>query len=117
MSSNPLRVLIASPSQGRYGGIEAVMLAMAESLAKTPEFLPRLCFKLVRDAVFTGELRAQCEASGVDFVVVPRASRGLWKILRWADVVHGQNASPDIVLGARALRRPGFPATLRPRPC
>jgi glycosyltransferase involved in cell wall biosynthesis len=104
--SSSLRVLIASPSQGRYGGIEAVMLAMAESLAKTPGFSPRLCFKLVRDAVFTEELRAQCEASGVDYVVVPRASRSLWKILRWADVVHGQNASPDIVLGARALRRP-----------
>jgi glycosyltransferase involved in cell wall biosynthesis len=103
---SPLRVLLAGPSQGRFGGIEAVMLALAESLARAPGFEPKLCFKLVRGARFDDHLRGQCETVGVPFAVVARASAALWKNLRWAEVVHGQNASPDIVGGARLLRRP-----------
>jgi glycosyltransferase involved in cell wall biosynthesis len=106
MSTEPLRVLLVGPCQGRYGGIEATMLALAESLAATREFTPRLCFKLVQGAQFSPELRDLCLASGVTFEAVPRASRALWDHLRWAQVVHGQNASPDIALGARLFRRP-----------
>jgi glycosyltransferase involved in cell wall biosynthesis len=106
MTTQPSRVLLVGPSQGRYGGIEATMLALAESLATTPDIAPRLCFKLVRGAQFTDELRKMCGDSGVAFEVVPRASRALWRNLRWAQIIHGQNASPDIVLGARLLRRP-----------
>ncbi|MGA2051807.1 MAG: glycosyltransferase family 4 protein [Opitutales bacterium] len=106
MSDQPLRVLLVGPCQGRYGGIEATMLALAESLAATREFTPRLCFKLVRGAQFSSELREQCLATGVAFEAVPRASRALWNYLRWANVVHGQNASPDIAFGAGLLRRP-----------
>ncbi len=104
--SPPLRVLLVGPCQGRYGGIEATMLALAESLTATTEFTPRLCFKLVRGATFSPELREICAATGVPFDVVPRASRALWDNLRWAQVIHGQNASPDIAAGARVLRRP-----------
>jgi glycosyltransferase involved in cell wall biosynthesis len=104
--SEPLRILIAAPSQGRYGGIEAVMLAQAKSLANTPDFAPRLCFKLVTGAGFGDELRAQCESLQVPFAVVPRASRALWANLRWAEVVHGHNSPPDIVFGAKLLGRP-----------
>ena len=103
---SPLRVLIATPTQGRYGGLEAFVLALAETLVKAPEFAPRVCFKLMRGAAFSEELRVRCEKIGVPFVVVPRASFALWKNLRWAEVVHGQNPSPDIALGARLLRRP-----------
>jgi glycosyltransferase involved in cell wall biosynthesis len=102
----PLRVLLVAPSQGRFGGLEAFMLALGESLREAAEFEARLCFKLVRDAAFSEELRARCDAAGVDYVVVPRASLALYRNLRWADIIHAQNPSPDIALGARWLGRP-----------
>jgi glycosyltransferase involved in cell wall biosynthesis len=105
-STRKLRVLLAGPSQGKYGGIEAVMLALAESLARADGFEARLCFKLVRGAAFSPELRALCDAAGTPYDVVPRRSRALRKNLLWADIVHGQNASPDIVFGAKLCRRP-----------
>jgi len=104
--TRPLRVLIVAPSQGRYGGLEAFVLALAESLRTAPEFSPRLCFKLVQGAEFSGELRARCEKLGVDFTVVTRASHTLFQQLRWADVVHAQNPSPDVALGAHLAGRP-----------
>ncbi len=104
--SPPLRILLAGPTLGKFGGLEAFTLTMAESLAQTAGFEPRLCFKLVGHTQFDPQLRALCERTRVPFEVVPRGSRELWKNLRWADVVHSQNASPDIVLGARLLGRP-----------
>jgi len=106
VSSQAIRVLLVGPSQGRYGGIESVMLAFAESLLHAPGFEPRLCFKLVQGASFSPELRAQCDNLGVSYEVVPRASLQLFKNLLWANVVHGQNTSPDIVFGTRLLLRP-----------
>jgi len=103
---SPLRVLIVAPSQGRYGGLEASVFALAESLAKTTDITPRLCFKLVQGATFSDELRARCEKVGVPCVAVPRASRELWENLRWSEIVHAQNPSPDIAWGAWVLRRP-----------
>ena len=47
--SRPLRVLIVAPSQGNYGGLEAFVLALGESLRDLPEFSARLCFKLVQE--------------------------------------------------------------------
>jgi glycosyltransferase involved in cell wall biosynthesis len=102
----PLRVLIVAPSQGKYGGLEASVFALAESLASAREFVPRLCFKLVQGASFSDELRNRCEKIGVPFVAVPRASGALWENLRWAEIVHAQNPSPDIAMGARILGRP-----------
>ncbi len=104
-NTQPLRVLIATPTQGRHGGLEAFVLALAESLTQAPGFSPRICFKLVRGATFSEELRARCEKIKAPFVVVPRASRELWVNLRWAHVVHGQNPSPDVAFGARLLGR------------
>jgi glycosyltransferase involved in cell wall biosynthesis len=103
---SPLRVLIAAPSQGGYGGIEAVMLAQAASLLGNSEFSPRLCFKLVQGATFGEALRAECDKLGVPYSVTQRASLDLFHNLRWAEVVHGHNAAPDIVFGAILLRRP-----------
>ena len=105
-TTTSLRVLIVLPSQGKYGGLEASVFALAESLAASPDFTLRLCFKLVRGATFSDELRQRCDKMGVSFVAVPRASRELWDNLRWAQIIHAQNPSPDIAWGARVLRRP-----------
>jgi glycosyltransferase involved in cell wall biosynthesis len=105
-ASAPLRVLIAAPTQGRYGGLEAFVLALGESLKQATDIAPRLCFKLVRGAAFSEELRARCDKTGVDYVVVPRASLALYKNLRWANLIHAQNPSPDIAFGALLAGRP-----------
>jgi len=103
---DPIRVLIATPTQGRYGGLEAFVFALAESLVDEPGFAPCVCFKLVKGATFQSELRSRCEERRIPFTVVPRASRELWAKLRWAEIVHGQNPSPDVAFGARLLGRP-----------
>jgi glycosyltransferase involved in cell wall biosynthesis len=82
------------------------MLALARSFSGVADLEPQLCFKLVRGAEFSGQLRAQCEAAGVPFEVAPRSSVALWKNIHWAEVVHCHNASPDVVLASRLLRRP-----------
>ncbi|HTB61958.1 MAG TPA: glycosyltransferase [Opitutales bacterium] len=105
-TSTPLRVLIVAPSQGGYGGIEAVMLAQAASLLGNSKFSPRLCFKLVQGATFGEALRTECDKLGVPYSVTQRASVDLFNNLRWAEIVHAHNAAPDIVLGAKFLRRP-----------
>ena len=104
--SAPLRVLIATPSQGRLGGLEAFVLALGESMKQAPDLEVRLCFKLVRGAAFSDELRARCDQAGVNYAAVPRASAELFKNIRWAEVVHAQNPSPDIALVARLTGRP-----------
>lgn len=104
--ARPLRVLIVAPTQGRYGGLEAFVLALAESLTHQTEFSPKLCFKLVQGASFNDELSTRCEKLGVPYTVVQRGSHELFRNLRWADVVHAQNPSPDVVFGAQLAARP-----------
>ncbi len=114
--TRPLRVVIVAPSQGRYGGLEAFVFALAESLMNQPGFTPKICFKLVKGATFSAELRERCEKAGVAYVVVQRSSRALFHILRWADVVHAQNASPDVAFGAQLAGRPLVMTVINHRP-
>jgi len=106
LNSRPLRVLIAAPSQGKYGGLEAFVLALAESMVGVADLSPRICLKLVRGAVLSDELRARCEKIGVPYSVVSRASFSLYQNLYWADLVHVQNPSPDITFGTHLSGRP-----------
>lgn len=106
ISPRPIRVLIVAPTQGRYGGLEAFVSALAASFAGKEEFSPKLCFKLVKGALVDDELRARCEKLGIPVVVVKRGSQALFDNLRWADVVHAQNPSPDVAWGAQLAGRP-----------
>jgi glycosyltransferase involved in cell wall biosynthesis len=97
------RILLASPSRGEYGGIEAFVICLAEFLAARADFEVRACFKLVSGCSVSDNLRDELARSGISYAVVPRASRELVRQLRWADLVHGQNASPDICALSRVL--------------
>lgn len=100
-----MRVAIISPSFGGYGGLEAFVLAIANGLPVTPELEVRLIFKRTQGFVLAPELQAAVAALGERVRFVSRGGRELWQAIAWADVVHAQNPSPDVVLITRLLRR------------
>lgn len=103
---DPLKVLIALPSQGVYGGMEAFALTVADWLHREPGYSVRLCFKIVVGFTAQDTLRSRCTELGLDAVFCRRSSAALVGSIRWADVVHANNCSPDIVFPAKLLRKP-----------
>jgi glycosyltransferase involved in cell wall biosynthesis len=105
-ATEPLKVVIVSPTLGAYGGIEAFVLALARFIENDSAFLVRLVWKKVAGFKSSDALERRCEESGIDYAYVEKGSAALWKQLRWADVVHSQNAPPDVIAFARLLRKP-----------
>ena len=99
-----IKILIVSPCQGGYGGIEAFVLAVAEAVRREPEFEVRLCFKRTKGAKFQPNLKEMLK--GEDPIICDRADWDLVAAVRWADLVHLQNVSPDVVALAKILRKP-----------
>ncbi len=98
------RLLIVSPCQGAYGGIEAFVLAVAEAVRAEPDFEVRVCFKKTRDFVLKPTLETMLHGQSTEFC--ERAGSDLAASIKWADIVHLQNASPDVVLLAKLFRKP-----------
>jgi glycosyltransferase involved in cell wall biosynthesis len=99
-----VRVLLLSPCFGAYGGVEAFVFAVADAVRRDPRFEVRTCFKRTANFSLQPELEAYCGQAHVEFC--DRASRELWSAIAWADVVHAQNASPDVALMAAIQRKP-----------
>jgi glycosyltransferase involved in cell wall biosynthesis len=101
-----MKLLIVSPSQGHYGGIDAFVIALASAIKNWPEFEVQLCFKLVQGWELKDDLRKAVNASLVCPVhYVRRGEADLLKLIRWADIVHGQNTSPDVIFPSWFLRK------------
>ncbi len=100
-----MRVAIISPSFGGYGGLEAFVLAIANGLPTMPELEVRLFFKRTKGFGLAPELQAAVAPLGERVRFVARGGRELWQAIAWADVVHAQNPSPDVVSITRLLRR------------
>lgn len=99
------KVLIVSPCQGSYGGIEAFVLAVVEAARREPDIEVRLCLKRVKAFVLQTTLKAILK--GEDVIYADRgADRDLLEAIRWADVVHLQNAPPDVTAFTKLLRKP-----------
>ena len=103
---HPLKVVIVSPTFGAYGGIEAFVLAIARYLKTDPSLEVRLVWKKVAGFTATAALERRCAETGIAYVYVEKGSAALWQQLRWADVVHSQNAPPDVIVFARLLGKP-----------
>lgn len=103
MSQQPLRVLIAGPSFGRYGGMEAFGLALARALQEGGGVQVQLLFKLTAGVRPADDLLTMLRDAPFPVSTVPRASRELLRKMRESDVVHALNPSPDVVLPARFL--------------
>ena len=101
-----MKILLVTPTQGVWGGLEAFVLAVAGWLQTHTSHEVRVCFKLVRGRKAEASLLARCRDSGLNVLYVRRASVVLARQIAWCDVVHGNNSSPDVVLLAKALGRP-----------
>lgn len=99
----PIKLLLVSPCQGAYGGIEAFVLAVAAAVRKEPDFEVRVVFKKTKHFARQPSLKAMLAGEPVEFC--DRADKDLAREIRWADVVHLQNASPDVVALAKLFRK------------
>ena len=98
------KILIVSPCQGAYGGIEAFVLAVAAAVRLESDFALRICFKKTKDFSLQPELTAMLHGEPVMFC--ERAGAELFAAIRWADLVHIQNAPPDAIALAKLLGKP-----------
>jgi glycosyltransferase involved in cell wall biosynthesis len=64
----------------------------------------QLCLKRTRGAQLQPDLKKMLH--GEDALICDRADRDLVQAIRWADVVHLQNASPDVIAIAKTFRKP-----------
>jgi len=100
----PIKLLLVSPCQGAYGGIEAFVIAVATATRREPDFEVRVVFKKTKHFAKQPSLKKMLLTEPeVDFC--GRADKDLAAAIRWADVVHLQNASPDVVLMAKLFRK------------
>ena len=101
---DPIRVLLVSPCFGSYGGIEAFVFAVAGAVMRDARFDLRVVFKRTSRFELQPALERISRSYPVEFC--DRASPRLWSHIGWADVVHAQNAPPDVAAVASLLRRP-----------
>ena len=98
-------VLIVAPTQGGYGGIEATVLAQSKAIFGKKKFNLKIVFKLVSGFEIQEELIDIFKEHGLYFEVVGRLSLDLLKYIYKADIVHGHNASPDVVLFSKLFEK------------
>jgi glycosyltransferase involved in cell wall biosynthesis len=103
-SVRPIKLLLVSPCQGAYGGIEAFVLAVAGAVRQEPDFEVRVCFKKTKHFARQPSLKAML-AGEPEVEFCERADKDLAGAIRWADIVHLQNASPDVVALAKLFRK------------
>jgi glycosyltransferase involved in cell wall biosynthesis len=99
-----IKLLLVSPCFGTYGGIEAFVLAVAEAVRREPDFSVRICLKKTKAFALDPGLAAMLRHEAVLFV--DRAGRELADAIRWSDIVHLQNTSPDVIAFAKIFRKP-----------
>jgi glycosyltransferase involved in cell wall biosynthesis len=102
-ATRPIKLLLVSPCQGAYGGIEAFVLAVAAAVRREPDFEVRICFKRTRQFEQHPSLTNMLQGQPVEFC--SRAGKELARAIAWADVVHLQNVSPDVVALAKIFRK------------
>jgi glycosyltransferase involved in cell wall biosynthesis len=86
--------------------MEAYVLAVAEFLESQPEFLVQIAWKRVRSFRLDPNFEQLIQSSSVRCLFVPRMSISLWSLICWSNVVHAQNAPPDVLVMATLARRP-----------
>jgi glycosyltransferase involved in cell wall biosynthesis len=98
------KVVIVSPCMGAYGGIEAFVLAVAAAVKRDPDMEVRICFKRVKGFPLQPSLKQMVK--GEDVIYADRgADRDLIDVIRWADIVHLQNAPPDVAFLTKLFRK------------
>jgi len=102
------KLLVVGSTLGCFGGMEAFMITVADAAGKWPEFEVRLCFKLVSGQREESNLVAAANAVCSDVSFVKSNSKQLFRLIRWADVLHVQNTPPDVIFLAKAMSKKIF---------
>src|SRR3954451_14423157 len=97
---------MVAPHSGEFGGVEAVMLRIADVVADADDLEGVVCFK--RTAAFQMQpgFEIALRESKLPVHFVARGSLGLLRAVAGADVVHSHNASVDIAFACKLLRKP-----------
>ncbi|MGO9803439.1 MAG: glycosyltransferase family 4 protein [Steroidobacteraceae bacterium] len=101
-----MRILLAAPTFGVYGGIEVFVMTLADWLRRSTPHEIRVCFKVVKGCEVAPAVEGECRRLGIECSFVRRGSAGLLRNIRWADLVHGNTCSPDIALLSKVTGRP-----------
>ena len=101
-----MRLLLAAPTFGVYGGIEVFVMTLADWLRTHTPHEVRVCFKLVAGCAVSPALEDRCRRLGLQYRFVQRGSAGLLQSIHWADLVHSNTCSPDITLLTKLARKP-----------
>jgi glycosyltransferase involved in cell wall biosynthesis len=101
-----MRILLAAPTFGVYGGIEVFVMALADWLRRNTRHEIRVCFKRVGGCAVTPALEQHCRSLGLHYRFVGRGSAALLRDICWAHIVHSNTCSPDIALFAKAAGKP-----------
>ena len=91
---------------GRYGGLEAFVLAVASGVSKLPGFTVAIVFKQAGAFFLHPDLQSRIKLSGVDTTFCRRSSYELWRSILSSDIVHLQNPCPDVSLMSRLAGKP-----------
>jgi glycosyltransferase involved in cell wall biosynthesis len=83
--------------------MEGFVIGLASMVRAWPEFEVQVCFKLVGGRELKNDLKDMAATLDCPVHYIPSGSLKLMKLMRWADIVHGQNASPDIIFPALFL--------------
>jgi glycosyltransferase involved in cell wall biosynthesis len=101
-----MRILLAAPTFGVYGGIEVFVMTLADWLRRNTAHEIRVCFKVVKGCQVAPTLASHCVRLRLVHEFVRRGSRRLLANIRWADLVHSNTCSPDIALLSKMAGRP-----------
>ena len=58
-----MNILVVTPSQGHYGGMEGFVIDLASKIKAWPEFEVQLCFKLVGGRELKSDLKEMASAA------------------------------------------------------
>jgi glycosyltransferase involved in cell wall biosynthesis len=85
--------------------MEAFVIALASIANTWPEVDLQVCFKLVAKRQWADDLKQAVLGLDCPTHYLSRGSFKLLGLIRWADIVHCQNVSPDVVFPAWLLRK------------
>jgi glycosyltransferase involved in cell wall biosynthesis len=83
--------------------MEAFVIALATEAQSWPRIEVQVCFKVVTGKEVGDDFRRAAATLTCPVHFTRRSSAKLLQLLRWADIVHGQNASPDVVFPSRIM--------------
>jgi glycosyltransferase involved in cell wall biosynthesis len=85
--------------------MEGFVIGLASAIKDWPEIELQVCFKLVGRNELANDLKEMASSLDCPVHFVHSGDSKLLKLIYWANLVHGQNTSPDIIFPSWLLRK------------